>query len=170
MPITQITTPPIDRYNVPEGIKKFIAKNENDENQWWFSGDKKCPKTDWIEIFENLNYHCVYCRKPLGSTAEELVTARLDHIIPQIAFSDDESPNHEDNLVPCCNYCSAIKGDATLDSADDERWQSRKMYISALREYIEWRRLQVIKKMNQYVGDAIIYPWDNSPRYADFVD
>jgi 5-methylcytosine-specific restriction endonuclease McrA len=155
---------------VSESIKKIVAKRKNDDTQWWFSGNIKCPKTDWIAIFQNLNYHCVYCGECLESTAEKLVAAKLDHIVPPIAFGDGESPNHENNLVPCCSICYAIKDGIAVDASYREKWKTRKTYIATFRTFIKEARPLIMADIDQYVDNAIIYPWDSSPQYKDLVD
>lgn len=170
VPITQTTTPRIDRDDVPEGIKQFVAKKENDETQWWFSGDIKCPRTEWSDIFLDLNYHCAYCCKSLGSTVNELITTKLDNIIPPTAFCGDNSPNHEGNLVPCCSLCYALKDGVILQTSNDGRWESRKKYIGLFRELNPWVRAQVDLDMEQHVTNALIYSWDHYPLHEDFLE
>ncbi|MDQ8193654.1 hypothetical protein QEH59_04425 [Coraliomargarita sp. SDUM461004] len=153
-------------------LQKFVAKKANNNTQWWHTGPIMCPQEDWLFIFKSLNYHCVYCLKALDSSTEELITAKLDHIIPPMHFTQDDSPDHEQNLVPCCCLCAAIKQGITIDIRSDRLhlWSTRKAYLARLREIIKEIKDQVKVDTMQYVDASIHYPWDDSPEYADFVD
>lgn len=139
---------------------------------WWFSGDPRSSTVGWNKLFEAANWHCVYCRKNLSLTIEDLVASTTDHIVPQHLFPQEKgtklSPNFTGNLVPSCSVCNSLKA-SWYPGPDDAAWQSRQSFIHAAREFIRQERTKKMRSWSKHIGAAKVVIW-NPSKHPDFVD
>lgn len=142
---------------------------------WWFRDGVRDSESGWPEVFASANYHCVYCRKNLSTTLDDLASSTTDHLIPQRLFKNgtskrfDQSPNWLSNLVPCCGVCNSLKGSWALEDPRDPAWTTRKSYIAAARAHIRTKREERRKVWEKHFDAAVVVIW-NAAQHPDLVD
>lgn len=134
----------------PNPPEVFVRLNTTDErrrfyeslpsSRWWTGGAAKSPDQSWMDVFEQADWHCIFCKKDLCLSTEAIAESTEDHLVPRALLeAADESPNRAHNLAPCCAACNSLKGDWVPPAASSS-WRSRKAYVKACQQHIHRRR------------------------------
>jgi 5-methylcytosine-specific restriction endonuclease McrA len=155
--------------------KAFVAHKMPE--QWWYEGAVRDAVNGWPQVFDLANFHCIYCRKNLSATLEDLVNSTTDHLVPQCLFPNikrkgqptpaEESPNHIRNLVPSCTACNARKA-SWYPELGSPAWGTRKAYIAAARVEVDKRRRDYEATLVPHLRKGKPIVWD--PRNQDHGD
>ena len=90
--------------------------------------NKETEKLPIHPIQQRDNYICQYCGRNGLESLDDWHSCTVDHVIPvSEGGTDDES-----NLVTCCSYCNAIKGNKKFES-----FEAAKEYILGRRKELE---------------------------------
>ncbi len=134
-------------------------------DNWWYRGPTPDAMNGWPQVYTESKYHCVYCRKDISTTVDELSSSTTDHVVPQHLFPESGAhqlgPNHLNNLVTACAVCNSIKSDWAADPSS-EAWNSRKGFIAAVRKHIEAERTARAKRYKDHIGQGarMVEIWD----------
>lgn len=63
------------------------------------------------------DYRCQYCGKDGLASLDNWHDCTIDHVMPR----KHGGSNDDDNLVTCCGYCNAIKGQRQFGSVEEAR-------------------------------------------------
>lgn len=148
-------------YQLSQKEREELRKIAANTNSKWWDADKKTFRpdspTNWAWIFNHYNYHCIYCRKDLTTSLEEVVSSTVDHIVPVWLFAEPNEANRKQNLAPTCSLCNSLKGPWAPEvpvnpSAPDSPWNNRKNYIAQARAHIEQVRATKRAEYGKFVG------------------
>lgn len=105
---------------------------------------------------------CIYCKLDLISDTERLLSAELDHLIPQEVFRNARDRgytvrgDYRTNLVFCCGPCNDAKDNWPLCLPDAEALtllnSTREVYLAAATSYTVSRRLSCEKKVSRLMA------------------
>lgn len=164
-----VSAPTAANTRVLSDAEKFVLAGHPD--RWWYKGDVRSPSAGWPAVFEAANYHCVYCRKNVSASLEDIVSSTTDHVVPQLIFPEGgkhpHGPNHLNNLVPACSVCNSIKG-SWHPPLDSKAWNSRKEFIQEARREIKRIKDERRKTYGKHLNRAKITIW-KSPEHGDFL-
>jgi 5-methylcytosine-specific restriction endonuclease McrA len=143
-------------------------------SSWWYAGQTRDSANGWPQVYTESKYHCVYCRKDISTTVDEISASTTDHVVPQYLFAEtgahDQGPNHLKNLVTACAVCNSIKGGWAPDPSSPA-WDSRKAFITEARKYINAERSERMKRYKKHIGEGArsVEIWDwTKPGEGDF--
>jgi len=141
---------------------------------WWYDGPVRDSANGWPQIYAQSRYHCVYCRKDISVSLDEIAASTTDHVVPQRLFPEegahDKGPNHINNLVTACAVCNSIKG-GWAPEPSSPGWNSRKAFIEEARKYIGAERTARANRYKDHIGEGkrLVEIWDwTRPGEGDF--
>lgn len=143
-------------------------------NSWWYRDKVRNSSNGWPQVYEVSRYHCVYCRKDISTSVDEICASTIDHLVPQHLFPEtgahDLGPNHLSNLVTACAVCNSLKG-GWAPAPSSRAWDSRRTYIGAVRKHLESERANRAKRYASHIGKGkeMVEIWDwTAPGECDF--
>jgi len=88
------------------------------------------------KIHKRDDYFCQYCGRDGLDSLDSWHELTVDHFIPIGKGGTSE----EKNLVTCCGYCNAIKGNRIFDSLDQAKEYILKRRMELEKEYQKVRK------------------------------
>ncbi len=101
------------------------------------------------------NGRCVYCGLDLICDTERLLSAEIDHLVPQEVFRNAATPgytktgNYRTNLVLCCGPCNDAKGNWPL-SLPNEAERSAILSLGTRKEFFEKARSYTVTRRRSH--------------------